>query len=182
MNELNGSPYFLTSARLGFRRWAPGDLEIAVGLWGDPEVTKLLDSRGRLSRQQVRDRLAREIATQRTHEVQYWPIFLLTTGEHVGCCGLRPARGMLEIGFHVRYCHWRRGYASEAAARVIAHAFESLGAKALFAGHHPENGASRDLLRKLGFRHTHDESYEPTGLEHPSYRLTAEEYARGGRP
>ena len=183
MNEPTGSPYFLTSRRLGFRRWAPGDLELASGLWGDPEVTRLFDSRGRWSREAVRDRLEREIATQRTHGVQYWPIFLLGTAEHVGCCGLRPydpSRRILEIGFHVRSSHWRRGYASEAATRVMAHAFESVGATALFAGHHPDNVASRDLLRKLGFRHTHDELYEPTGLEHPSYRLTAEEHVGGG--
>lgn len=27
------------------------------------------------------------------------------------------------------------------------------------------------LLTKLGFTHTHDEFYPPTGLMHPSYRL-----------
>jgi RimJ/RimL family protein N-acetyltransferase len=54
---------------------------------------------------------------------------------------------------------------------VISYAFETIGAKALFAGHHPENAASRRVLAKLGFRHTHDELYAPTGLLHPSYLL-----------
>jgi len=37
------SDYFLTTARLGFRCWAPGDLPLARTLWGDPQVTKLMD-------------------------------------------------------------------------------------------------------------------------------------------
>ncbi len=43
------SEYFLTSERLGFRTWAVEDLELALGLWGDFEVTKLFDGRGPLS-------------------------------------------------------------------------------------------------------------------------------------
>jgi hypothetical protein len=32
------------------------------------------------------------------------------------------------------------------------------------------------LLEKLGFHYTHDEYYSATGLDHPSYLLTADEY------
>jgi RimJ/RimL family protein N-acetyltransferase len=54
---------------------------------------------------------------------------------------------------------------------VIAFAFETVAVKALFAGHHPENAASERLLRKLGFRYTHQEIYLPTGLLNPAYLL-----------
>jgi len=173
--------YFLTSERLGFRTWTEDDLDLAVGLWGDFEVTRLFDSRGQLSREQVAERLKQEITTQDAHGIQYWSMFLLENNEHVGCCGLRPyddTKGILEIGFHIRSSHWRCGFASEAAYAVMAYAFDSLKAKALFAGHNPKNSPSRDLLLKLGFLYTHDEFYEPTGLEHPSYLLTAEEYCK----
>jgi hypothetical protein len=43
--------------------------------------------------------------------------------------------------------------------------------EALFTGHNPASDASRARLARLGFRHTHDELYPPTGLLHPSYRL-----------
>ena len=36
-----------------------------------------------------------EIETERTHGIQYWPIFLLITGEHVGCCGLDSRGGQI---------------------------------------------------------------------------------------
>jgi RimJ/RimL family protein N-acetyltransferase len=175
--------YFLTTDRIGFRTWAVDDLPLAMGLWGDAQVTSLIDARGQLSEDQVRERLLREIATQETHGVQYWPVFLLKAGEHLGCGGLRPYRldeGIYEIGVHLRPAYWGQGYATEAAQAVMAHAFVQLGAKALFAGHNPNNEASRRLLTKLGFRYTHDEHYPPTGLHHPSYLLSGDEF-RGQR-
>jgi RimJ/RimL family protein N-acetyltransferase len=56
-----GSTYLLTTERLGFRTWTEDDLDLALGLWGDPEVTRLIDARGKLSEGQVRERLAQEI-------------------------------------------------------------------------------------------------------------------------
>ncbi len=179
MEMVLNTDYFLKSKRLGFRTWSNDDLDLAFGLWGDFEVTKLFDGRGPFSRTQVKNRLNQEIATQSGHGIQYWPVFLLESGDHIGCAGLRPydaSMNILEIGFHIRSNHWRKGYATEAACIVMDYAFVSLEVAGLFAGHNPKNLASRDLLKKLGFNYTHDEFYKPTGLEHPSYLLTAEGY------
>ncbi len=170
--------YFMSTNRLGFRRWQEDDFELALALWGDYEVTRLIDARGKLTDEQVRERLGKEIANDAQYGVQYWPIFLLEDGDLVGCCGLRPydlTKQVYEIGFHIRPKHWRRGFALEAARAVIGYAFGPLKAKGLFAGHNPKNEASRQLLGKLGFRYTHDEFYPPTGLQHPSYWLGVEE-------
>ena len=171
--------YFLKTERLGFRPWSHADIELTMGLWGDPEVAKLIG--GPFSREQVAERLSREISTMQSHGIQYWPMFLLATGEHVGCCGLRPYKSekrIVEIGVHLRRAFWGQGYAPEATRAVMGYAFNTLGVKGLFAGHNPANEASRRLLEKLGFRYTHAEYYPPTGLNHPSYRLTAEEFAQ----
>jgi len=61
-----------------------------LGLWGDPRVTRYIDARGKLPVEAVQDRLALEIASLQENGVQYWPFFRQSTGEHVGCCGLRP--------------------------------------------------------------------------------------------
>jgi ribosomal-protein-alanine N-acetyltransferase len=174
MESPTPNTYFLRSERLGFRAWSEADTDLAMGLWGDPEVTRLIG--GPFSSEQVRERLAREIATFREHGLQYWPIFLLATGQHIGCCGLRPYRSedrVYEVGAHIRKAHWGQGYAQEASRAAIGYAFQALGATALFAGHNPANEASRRLLLKLGFEYTHDEYYAPTGLYHPSYLLRA---------
>lgn len=171
--------YFLHSERLGFRLWREDDLEIACELWGDYEVTKLFDARGKLSPAEVEERFVKEIQTEKQYGVQYWPIFLKAANEFIGCCGLRPydlSRRIYEIGFHICSQQWRRGYAREAAVAVICYAFNTLKADGLFAGHNPHNHASQYLLQQLGFHYTHDEYYPPTGLNHPSYMLKAQSY------
>jgi len=170
--------YFLRTPRLGFSIWKHADLPLAFGLWGDPEVTRLTG--GPFAAQQVRERLEREINNHAEHGVQYWPIFLLETGEHVGCCGLqphKPTEGIYELGFQLRVAFWRRGFACEAAEAVVARAFTTLGIPALYAGHHPDNHASRGVLTHLGFHYTHEEFYPPTGQIEPCYLLR-----RGGLP
>jgi RimJ/RimL family protein N-acetyltransferase len=170
--------YFLRTARLGFRIWTNDDLELALDLWGDSDVTRLIG--GPFSPQQIEERLAREIATYQSDRVQYYPVFLLETGEHVGCCGLRPYQPdakIYEIGFHLRKVHWGSGYAREAVKAMLAYAFYVKDFSGLFAGHNPANEASRRLLIELSFRYTHDEYYPPTGLNHPSYLMTAEDFA-----
>lgn len=172
----------MRSDRLGFRRWTQDDFELALAVWGDPRVTRFVG--GPFSVEAVRQRLADEIARMRSSGIQYWPLFRLDDGAHVGCSGLKPSRlgsETLEIGFYVRPEHWGRGYASEAARAVVQHAFEDLGAGALFAGHHPENEGSRRVILELGFRYSHHEHYPPTGLDHPGYVLARAdaESARG---
>lgn len=164
--------YFLRSQRLGFRLWSEDDLPLALTLWGDVQVSRFLG--GPFSPEYIRARLASEIETQRTHRIQYWPLFLLLNGEFAGCCGLRPYKieeRIPELGFHFLPAHWGQGIAPEAGRVVISHAFDTLGAQALFAGHHPDNAASARVLEKLGFHYTHHEIYPPTGEMHPSYLL-----------
>lgn len=167
-----GMNYFLTTSRIGFRRWTEDDFGLAMKLWGNPRVTARIG--GPWDADQVRARLLAEISQMHQLGVQYWPVFLLEGDQHIGCAGLRPYRmeeGIFELGVHLRPEFWGRRLAEEAARAVIDYAFNILHAQSLFAGHHPANEASRRLLLKLGFVHTHDEVYPPTGLMHPSYLL-----------
>jgi len=164
-------PHPAATARLAFRLWTEADLPLARAVFGDPQVTALVG--GPFDDAAVAARLATELANQRDHAIAYWPI-LLRGGPEIGCCGLKPrdrARRVYELGFYLCPPSWGQGFAVEAGASVIAHAFGALGATALFAGHHPENRSSRRTLERLGFRYTHHELYPPTGLEHPGYEL-----------
>lgn len=165
-------PYFLKSERLGFRCWTAEDLPLARELWGDIEVTRFFG--GRFSEEEIARRLAREIERMNAHGFQYWPIHLLRDSEFVGCCGLRPYRpqdAVQELGFHLRPEFWGKGLAVESARAVIDYGFETIGAKGLSAGHHPENGNSKKVLAKLGFQYTHDEFFPALGINIPYYLL-----------
>jgi RimJ/RimL family protein N-acetyltransferase len=104
--------------------------------------------------------------------IQYWPIFLLATGDHVGCAGLRPKEPqVLELGYYLKPAFWGTGLATEAGAALIAYAFTTLDAETLFAGHHPANRASQKVLEKLGFTRAGEEFYKPSGVIEPTYLL-----------
>jgi RimJ/RimL family protein N-acetyltransferase len=164
--------YFLRSERLGFRCWKEEDLPLAMGLWGDPEVSAMLG--GPFTPEAVQARLKKEIERMQEIGIQYWPVFLLKDGTHVGCVGLQTygeEEQVYELGYHLRRAFWGQGLAKEAACTVIDYAFKALKAEALFAGHHPLNEASRRVLLSLGFSATGWELYPPTGILEPAYRL-----------
>jgi [ribosomal protein S5]-alanine N-acetyltransferase len=172
LSPMRDDSYFLKTQRLGFRCWSDEDFPLAMMLWGDARVTPLIG--GPFTREQVRERLNREISSMSAHGIQYWPVFAHATSDFAGCAGVRPYKmpeGILELGVHLRPKYWGQGLAKEASRAVLEYAFTQLGARGFFAGHHPENEASRKLLSKLGFAFTHKELYEPTGLQHPSYIL-----------
>lgn len=164
------------TARLEFRRWSRGDVDLAATLWSDPDVMRFLG--GPYTRDEVAARLAREAANDAALGIQYWPLFLRDGGAFAGCCGLKPVEHesrALEIGFHLRPEFHGRGLASEAARAVIAYAFDALHVEALFAGHHPQNTTSAALLAKLGFATIGTHYFARTGLQHPWCRLAAKE-------
>lgn len=164
--------FFLKTERMGFSHWRAGDIRLAETLWGNPQVTKYICASGVFTKADILKRLETEIKNSEEYGVQYWPVFELVSGDLVGCCGLRPhGQNEYEIGFHLRPEYWGKGYAKEAASAVIDYAFTVLKAEKLFAGHNPNNIASKKLLYKLGFTYIGDEYYEPTGLYHPSYEL-----------
>lgn len=169
-----GREYFFKTERLGFSEWTENDLPLAESLWGNEEVTRYICAEGRFSQYDIVARLERETENNKSYHVQYWPIFTLSSGRFVGCCGLRPhGENKYELGFHLLPEFWGQGYAAEGAKGVIEYAFSVLKAEALFAGHNPNNKVSAKILGKLGFNYIGEEFYEPTGLYHPSYELKA---------
>ena len=166
--------FFVKTSRVGFSVWSEKDQSDASELWGNAAVTKFIASNGKMSEEQIHQRLKKEIETYNNAKVQYWPIYHIETNQNLGCCGLRPydlKNNIFEMGIHLKEKYWGQGFAHEACSAVIEYAFNNLGVNTLFAGHNPKNTASAQLLKKLGFTYTHDEFYPPTGLHHPSYLL-----------
>jgi [ribosomal protein S5]-alanine N-acetyltransferase len=171
-----------SSPRLTFGTWRPDNTALATHLWGDARVTSFITAQP-FTATQVEERVRREMTGQAMFGVQYGPMFLRANAALVGCCGFRPRpleSGVLELGFLLRQEYWGQGLATEAARAAVQHAFDVLGVKAVFAGHHPENSASQRVLQKLGFQRTHAEHYPPTGLQHPCYLLNRAAFLSAG--
>ena len=73
-------------------------------------------------------------------------------GAYMGKCGIHLKDCGFELGYWLGRPYWGMGYATEAAAQVVAFAFRNLRAERVWAGWFFDNPASGRVLEKLGFR------------------------------
>ena len=74
-------------------------------------------------------------------------------GVFIGMAGLHPDALGYELGYWLGKPFWGRGYATEAAGRLLRHAFETLDQDSVHAGWFADNTRSGQVLAKLGARH-----------------------------
>lgn len=111
----------------------------------------------------------------------WWSFIELETGELVGAgciqhMGHDPANEH-EIGWRLRPDRWGLGYASEAARRMAAFAFDDLKAPLLAAVCHPDNLDSVKVMRRLGMRYRGEEVWHAQTVS--VYEIGAQEFAAG---
>jgi ribosomal-protein-alanine N-acetyltransferase len=76
---------------------------------------------------------------------------LRETGTLIGMCGFSPPGwGRTEIGYWISSAHWGKGYATEAARRVIGYIFETTDVSRVQATYFTRNPASRRVQEKAG--------------------------------
>ncbi|MGW1738087.1 GNAT family N-acetyltransferase [Nocardia sp. NPDC001965] len=123
----------LTAVRTGARRpgWA-ADFPAA----GDREIAEVL-----VEASAGPDRSGHRIVTERS------------SGSAIGSIGLfrRPNDGVLELGYGIVPSYRGRGYATEAATALAAHAFTAPGVHTVSASVDLANPASVRVLEKAGF-------------------------------
>jgi len=99
------------------------------------------------------------------HGFGLWAVTL--DGEFIGDCGisLQPIHGqwLPEIGYHISKAHWRKGYASEAAAACIRLAFERFGFPSVYSYMNAENEPSWRTAMKNGMVQTDEYDDEHHG-------------------
>ena len=82
-------------------------------------------------------------------------ITLRDTPNLCGGVGLRiePAHHHAELGYWIGVPYWGHGYATEAAAAVLAYGFDTLDLHRIYASHVAGNVASSRVLQKIGMRY-----------------------------
>ncbi len=84
-----------------------------------------------------------------------WGMILKETNMFVGTIGLNQLNLLgkkAEVGFELHPSYWRRGITSEALKEVLRYSFEYLDLFRVGAITFPENDASGNLLKSLGFK------------------------------
>jgi RimJ/RimL family protein N-acetyltransferase len=103
----------------------------------------------------IDEETAGRLARERAAGSDFWAIELHESGRVIGHCSFRPVdtpvMATRELGFIVSPLHQGRGYAAEAGAALVDHAFASLGVHRVVAHCHPANVASWRTLERIGF-------------------------------
>lgn len=170
----------LTTPRLTLRPWQPDDADAVLDIYSRWDVMRYIGATPRVleHRDEALERVERWVAADDgTHGV--WAVVPcegtgLPDAAPVGTILLKliPASGTgdplqpsgdTEIGWHFHPDVWGRGYATEAAAAVLAHAFEH-GLDRVVAVTHADNAASQAVCRRIGMTHrgTTDAYYDTT--------------------
>ncbi|MFO1397766.1 MAG: GNAT family N-acetyltransferase [Burkholderiales bacterium] len=146
----------LVTARLALRPFAAGDLDDLFAMDGDPRVMCTIGG-GMPGR--TRDECARVLERMTAYAAAHPGMGLLHAsrrddGTFVGGCGLYPLPDGddIEIAYRVPHPQWGRGYATEMAIAVLAHAFDALGLARVVGVAHLANVASQRVLTKIGMR------------------------------
>ena len=147
----------LETERLLLRPFGEGDFDALYAMQSDVESARWLYNEPRTP-EQTRSLLAVKIAGAELTKEGDWlsaAVIARATGEHVGDVSLNWAseeHRTGEIGFIFHPAHQGRGYATEAAHRVLAFAFEDLRLHRVIGRLEPRNTASARVLEKLGMR------------------------------
>ena len=75
------------------------------------------------------------------------------SGAFIGCAGLNPTEGGLELGYWIGEPYWGRGFATEAAHALVDLAFRATGVGQLNVSCRVSNPASRRVIHKCGFQY-----------------------------
>lgn len=142
--------------RLTVRPVAAEDLPDLLAVNGDDAVTRFLPYPTWRGLDDARAWLARMDALRAAGGAQQLVIERNADARVIGTVLLfkhDEGSARIEIGYAVGRPHWRSGYAREALTGVCRHAFMALGIRRIEAEVNPENIASHELLRALGFVH-----------------------------
>jgi RimJ/RimL family protein N-acetyltransferase len=169
-------PFTLETGRLVLRELTLADVDDLLEVLGDPDSMRFYPHP--FSRDEVVRWIEWSQRSYLEHGHGLWGMVLKETGELVGDCGLVvqavDGERLVEVGYHVRPSHQRRGLATEAATACRDHAFEVVAVDLLIALVRVENEPSAGVARNLGMTVWKDTVR--AGFEHHVFSITQEQW------
>lgn len=150
----------LETDRLLLRPFTDDDVEHLVQLDGDPAVMRFINGGHPTPRETVVERVLPRFLwyQERPHGYGFWAVEEKATGAFLGWFHLRPEPdhgdpAEPELGYRLIRSAWGKGYATEGSRALIARAFETLGARRVWASAMVLNVKSQRVMVKAGMRH-----------------------------
>jgi ribosomal-protein-alanine N-acetyltransferase len=144
----------LETDRLLLRHLVPDDLDELYDLYRDPEIRKYFPE-GVLTREETREELEWFLNGHPQHpELGLWATIHKETGRFIGRCGLLPweidGKLEVEVAYLLDRNFWHQGLATEAAAGILAYAFDNLNLSRIICLVDPDHIASQRVAEKIG--------------------------------
>jgi [ribosomal protein S5]-alanine N-acetyltransferase len=138
----------LRTERLALTDVTQDDAEFVFELMNDPGWLMNIGDRKIRSLEDARTYIAERFAKS------LWLVVRDEAGQPLGMCGLVDRDGLdhHDIGYAFLGRHAGKGYATEAARAVLAHARGPLGHQTVLAITAPDNTASQRVLEKIGLK------------------------------
>ena len=140
----------LETERLRMRQWREEDFDVYAGFFADEAAARFVG--GAMSRERAWRNMAATVGHWVLRGYGLWAVEEKTSGAVVGSIGLwKPeAWPELEVGYWLTEAGQGKGYATEAATRARAYAYEVLGATTLVSYIHPNNEPSKRVAERMG--------------------------------
>lgn len=170
-------PEYLTK-RLRLRPLAMDDLDDLLEIFGDPVAMEFFPATR--TREELIPLVERSMNSFAADGTGFYAMCSRESGEFLGQCGLLwqqvDGERELEIGYHCKRRHWRRGYTSEAALRLRDAAFEEHGRAHVISLIRPGNEASFGVARRMGMSFWKEAIFKEMDVH--VMRLLREDYVR----
>jgi [ribosomal protein S5]-alanine N-acetyltransferase len=158
--------FWLTTERLGLRRFTFDDLDWLADLYADADVTKHLG--GTMDRTRVEQLLRVRILDfyEANPGLGNWMTIERATGEPVGFHLLNTIQGesIVQVGFGLLKSAWGVGFGTEMASAVLRYGFVDLALPRISAIANLDNHASQHVLQKIGLHRNGERAFP-----HPAY-------------
>jgi ribosomal-protein-alanine N-acetyltransferase len=143
-----------TTARLRAERLGPGDANLLLTVYSDPEAMRFVGDGKPITPEACARWITITLENYTRRGYGMWALRRPDNGALVGCCGITHPSD--QIAPETKYCllceHWGQGYATEALSGMVAHATSTLGLPNLLATVDPAHTTSHRVLEKAGFK------------------------------
>ena len=181
---MSQDPDVLLTARLLLRRWRQADRQAFAAMNADREVMEYLA--GPLTSAESYSLLDWIEAEFEQRRFGLWALEVAQTGQFIGFTGLSvprfeaPFTPAVEIAWRLTKRCWGNGYATEAARRALAFAFETVGLQEVVAFTSRLNTRSQVVMSRIGMTYDDAGDFDRPGLAlgdplrpHVLWRVTA---------
>jgi ribosomal-protein-alanine N-acetyltransferase len=140
----------LETERLFLRPLTENDVEAVYAMRSDADVMRFIRAPQNLAETENWVRMVSSLWEK--ENLGFCAVIEKTTKNFAGWCGIWRLKetGELEVGYAIAKQFWKKGFATEAAAKFLEYAFENLSPEKIVAVAEPENIASRRVMEKIG--------------------------------